>query len=103
MAATVAAREDKILAAGREIGQIIGDWRSHLVGGMENVIMGVLLCAQSAEWGRHVDTDIGVYREKIKHNSKYFPTTGLSDWTGITTGFDGLGFGGFRYVPTSVG
>ena len=38
VAATVAAREDKILAAGREIGQIIGDWRSHLVGGMETAL-----------------------------------------------------------------
>ena len=38
VAATVAAREDKILAGGREIGQIIGDWRAHLVGGMDTAL-----------------------------------------------------------------
>ena len=38
VAATVAAREDKITAASREIGQIISDWRAHLVGGMETAL-----------------------------------------------------------------
>ena len=34
----LAARKDKILVGGREIGQIIGDWRAHLVGGMETAL-----------------------------------------------------------------
>ena len=38
VAATVATREDKILAACREIASIVSDWRAHLVGGMETAL-----------------------------------------------------------------
>ena len=41
-------------------------------------------------------------QRKIKCNSEYFSTTGLSNWTGITTCFNGMRFGDFRYVPKRV-
>lgn len=39
VAATIEAREGKIRAAFLEIAQIINDWRSHVVGGMETGLL----------------------------------------------------------------
>jgi hypothetical protein len=39
VAATIEAREGKIRAACLEIAQIINDWRSHVVGGMETGLL----------------------------------------------------------------
>ena len=65
MAATLAAREDKILAAGREIGQIIGDWRAHLVGGMETALfLWESCCVPSLLNGAGTWTQISVSTEK---------------------------------------
>ena len=65
VAATVAAREDKILAGGREIGQIIGDWRAHLVGGMETALfLWESCCVPSLLNGAGTWTQISASTEK---------------------------------------
>ena len=65
VAATVAAREDKILAACREIGQIISDWRAHLVGGMETALfLWESCCVPSLLNGAGTWTSISAATEK---------------------------------------
>ena len=65
VAATVAAREDKITAASREIGQIISDWRAHLVGGMETALfLWESCCVPSLLNGAGTWTQISAATEK---------------------------------------
>ena len=65
VAATVAAREDKILAACREIGQVISDWRAHVVGGMETALfLWESCCVPSLLNGAGTWTSISAATEK---------------------------------------
>ena len=55
--ATVEAKEGKIQAVCLEIGQIVNDWRSQVVGGIKTSTMGGLLRAKPPSWRTTLDGD----------------------------------------------
>ena len=101
VADTVKDQEGKIRGANLEIIQIVTDWRSQVVGGMETALVLWESCCVSSllhAWSWDMDRHICHNNTEIKPNSEFFFKNGLTAWTGGTTSFTIMGHSYFRYV-----
>ena len=96
VATTVKDRQGQIWSACLETFQVVNDWRSQCVGGIETALLLWECCCiptpQSVAWGRHMDGDFCCISKNHESTKVVVPTAGLAGRTRGPTSLDYVGY-----------